>query len=443
MYLEPPPQLDLGEPARAARALALLDAVKDLNADYRPWRKVRYLAADRHLDPLDAWAALKILRGGQQQLPLLQASGAPFTWSSGNHLNEPLHRIDRALGGGGPASLVSQHGILADEAHRNRLRVRTLMDEAAESSIIEGAATTRKVAVEMLRSGRGPRTLGERMIFNNYVAMQQMKEWLSRPLSIDMLLDFQEVLTAGTLEDPGATRRFRRRDEAVHVVDERTNQTIFTPPLADALPERVQRVCDFANSPSVGQTFIHPVVKACILHFMIGYEHPFVDGNGRTARAVFYWFALREGYWPFEFMPISERIRAGFARYPQAYIDSELDGGDLTYFIHYKLDIIEQSLDAFSARLRSEEEKLRHSERLLKLSKNLNIRQRLLLEHGLRHPNTVYTRHSHATSNDVSLNTAATDLESLVKRRLMTRSKDRKEVVYHIAPGLAARLVRA
>jgi Fic family protein len=51
--------------------------------------------------------------------------------------------------------------------------------------------------------------------------------------------------------------------------------------------------------------FIHPVVRAIILHFMIGCGHLFVDGNGRTARALFYWSVLHQKYRLMEFISIS------------------------------------------------------------------------------------------------------------------------------------------
>ncbi len=451
MDLEAPPKIPnffLNDPEgipRAAeylrRSFALFPQIQDLQAEYRPWRKVRRIATQRGIDPTDTWLALKLQRMGAE-LPLKQASGTPFRWCAGNHLNEPLHRIDLTCGGGGPASL-SEHGVLGDEAHRTRLRIRTLMDEAAESSLIEGAATTRKVAVEMLRSRRDPRTKGERMVLNNYLAMQQIKEWLGQPLSTDMILDLQGILTEGTLADPRESKRWRTTGENVRVEDDRTQEVIYVPPSATGLEARIQNVCDFANAKHEGAEFIHPIIKACIIHFMVGYEHPFVDGNGRTARALFYWFALRSGYSIFEYLPISERIRAGFARYPQAYLDSELDDGDLTHFVLYKLDIIEQSLDAFARRIRHEEEKFDRSKQLIRVAKDLNLRQRLLLEHALRHPETLYTRFSHATSNGITLNTAAADLEGLARKRLLVRSKAGKEIVYHAAPGLAARVAKA
>jgi Fic family protein len=396
------------------------------------------------MSPEAAWAAVKSSRlFGFRHLDLLQADARPFGLSIGPHVQESLHRIDRATGGG-PAVLAAPSGDLGDPAVRDRLRIKTLMDEAAESSLIEGAATTRRDAVELLRTGRPPGSIGERMVVNNYVAMQRLKGWRDRPLSVEMLLELQALLTAETLERPDESGRLRRADEPVRVVDERTGDDIFTPPPAHQLGMRLERLCAFANAPhDRGSQFIHPIVKACVLHFMVGYEHPFCDGNGRTARAVFYWFALRNGYGIFEFTAISEIIRRGFAKYPQAYVDSEVDDGDLTYFILYKLDVIEQSLDRLTEHLAREQEKIERSRAFLRVSKGLNLRQRLLLEHALRHPATEYTVKSHMNSNGIVAATARTDLEGLVKTRLLARSKRGKEMVYLASPDLDKRLQRA
>jgi Fic family protein len=419
------------------------EASAALLREYRPWRKVRYVAPELGLDPEQAWRYVKLSRfTNWKWLNLATADGGRFGVSIGPHLQEPLYRIDRATGGGGPAGIESAHGPLHDAEQRRRYRIRTLMDEAAESSLIEGAATTRKEAVELLRSGREPKKRGERMVLNNYVAMQQVKRMLRTPLSVEMLLELQVTLTADTLDDPESAGRFRRADEDVRVEDSRDNSVIFVPPAAEGLRGRVQRLCEFANRDHEGADFIHPIVKASILHFMIGYEHPFVDGNGRTARAIFYWFALRHGYDIFEYLTISEIIRKGYAQYPQAYLDTECDDGDLTYFVLYKLDVIEQALDRLASHLRKEEEKLQRSEQLLKLSSNLNLRQRLLLEHALRHPTTQYTVKSHMNSNGIAPNTARADLEDLVKRRLMTTTSRGKQVIYLVTSHLSDRLAK-
>lgn len=428
-----------GEPEVMRRAILLLQTVRQIDAPYRPWRKFRHLANEHNIDPVDAWRAAKMLRQPLRPLALSASDGTSFGYSEGRFLSQSLCRLDRSVGGGGPAA--TQSGPLADEVHRARLRIRTLMDEATESSLIEGAATTRKNAIDLLRNRRTPSTKGERMVHNNYIAMQQIKNWLDRPLSLEMLLELQEILTQGSL-DPDESRRLRRADEPVRVEHEVTREVIHVPPPAEQLPERLRKLIDFANTPHEGADFIHPIVKAAILHFMIGYEHPFVDGNGRTARAAFYWQALRSGYNIFEYIPISERIRAGYARYPQAFVDTELDEGDLTYFIVYQLDIINQSLDALAAHLAREEQRIVHSERLLRLSRDLNLRQRLILEHALRHPTHTYTVKGHMNSNGITLVTARRDLDGLVAKKLMTTSKRAREVLYHPSPSLSRRLQR-
>ncbi|MBX3368076.1 MAG: Fic family protein [Phycisphaeraceae bacterium] len=419
--------------------------VREIAERYDAWRKLRYVARENGLNPEATWSALKFIRLMKWR-PfdglLRHEGGQAFGLSEGSHLLEPLHRIDRATGGGGPAALSPDGGVLGDETLRTRFRIRTLIDEAAESSIIEGAAKTHKDAVDLLRSGRSPKDKGERMIINNYLAMQQLKGCLEKELSVSLLKDMQRTLTEGTLDDPSDAGRFRRADENVRVVDERDGSTIFVPPPAEQIDARLKRLCMFANHRHEGKDFLHPVVKACILHFMLGYEHPFVDGNGRTARALFYWFALKHGYGIFEYLTISEIIRKGYARYPQAYIDTETDDGDLTYFVLYHLDVIEQALDRLAVHLKTEEHRIESSRQFLILARDLNLRQRLLLEHSLRHPHTQYTVKSHMNSNGISVNTARSDLEDLVRRRLMVTSKRVREVIYLVVPDLSQRLAR-
>jgi Fic family protein len=429
-------------------------AMRTLMEGHRPWRKVVYAAPDLGVDPKVAWQAIKLRRQALwQALPVRRREGGLFGICVTPALTRPLYLIDRASGDdllrpkGEPivasplrkrlSALFSRGELVPD-----RLRVETAMGEAAESSIMEGASATRAQAVEMLRTGRPPATKGERMILNNYEAMRLVKRSLDSPLSHEFLLEMQALITETTLDTPNAAGRFRRGDEQVRVVDTRDDSTVFTPPPAEDVVPLLKEVCDFANSPSTAPPFLHPIIKACILHFLIGYVHPFVDGNGRTARAIFYWHALRHGYTIFEYLAISEIIRQGFSRYPQAYIDSETDDGDLTYFVVYHLDVIEQSLSRLAAHLEHEEERISRSERLLRISKDLNLRQRLILEHALRHPTTQYTVKSHTNSNGITVNTARTDLEDLVRRRLMVTSKRAREVIYHVAPGLAARLAK-
>jgi Fic family protein len=296
--------------------------------------------------------------------------------------------------------------------------------------------------LNLLRSGRSPTNTHERMVVNNYAAMQDIKRWTGGDLTIERLHALQKTLTNGTLDDAGQAGRFRVEADRINVVDVRTNDIVFTPPPANGLPGRVQKICDFANQTHTGDRFIHPIVKACILHFMIGYEHPYCDGNGRTARAVFYWFALKSGYRVFEYMVISELIRKSWARYGTAYLNTELDDGDLTYFIFYKLRMISMSIDRLIQHIEDEEAKIGRSLNLAAADPTLNLRQRLLLDHALRHPRTVYTVKSHSTSNRITPNTSRTDLNDLARRKLLNTFAAGRTVSYILAPDAHDRLER-
>ncbi|MBX3381713.1 MAG: Fic family protein, partial [Phycisphaeraceae bacterium] len=413
-------------------------AAQRLLAEYRPWRKLRHVASDLGIPAREAWTFVKRARiAHRRELGLTDGEGRPFGLTLGPHLLAPLHQIDRATA---PAT----GGIAPSEGEslRERLRIRMLMDESAESSIMEGAATTLREAIDLLRTDRPPQTRGEVMIANNYAAMREVKGSLEKPLSLELLLEWQNILTAGTLKHSGEAGRLRISGENVRVVDQRDNTDIYTPPPADQLPARLARLCEFANLEHSGESFLHPILKAIVLHFMIGYEHPFVDGNGRTARAVFYWQSLRSGYDIFEYLAISEILRKSFAQYPQAYVDTELDDGDLTYFVLFHLRVIQQSLARFEETTKREQAAIERSRALLKIAKSLNLRQRLLLDHGLRHPQTLYTVKGHMNSHGITAPPARADLNHLVKLRLLITSKRGKEVIYHIAPGLSERLAR-
>ena len=102
-------------------------------------------------------------------------------------------------------------------------------------------------------------------------------------------------------------------------------------------------MCSFANDRS-SPGFMHPAIQSIILHFWLAYDHPFVDGNGRTARALFYWSMLHYGYWLFEYVSISQTIVRGSVQYGEAFLHTETDDNDLTYFIVYHLDVINRSI---------------------------------------------------------------------------------------------------
>ncbi len=218
----------------------------------------------------------------------------------------------------------------------------SLMEEAIASSIIEGAATTRKAAKEMLRKGKKPSNKSEQMVINNYRAMQYIMEHRDEPLTTELILAVHRIVTENTLED-SAVGRFRDNDDIV-VADPVNGTVHHIPPVYTKVPEMIEELCRFANQDDEGpEKFIHPIVKGVILHFLIGYIHPFEDGNGRCARSIFYWYVFSRGYWLFEYMPISRIILKSRKDYSIAYLHTEYDEMDLTYFLLYNIRCIEKA----------------------------------------------------------------------------------------------------
>lgn len=402
---------------------------------YVHWDKLRHLTPPDGLTRELWWMRLKLARASlYKTIPLRSTTGDPFRVGIPEEATEQLHRLDRDAGS---QILVSEDVLNRDM--RRRYVISSLMEEAITSSQIEGAATTRKVAKEMLRTGRPPRDKGERMILNNYQAMQKIAEVARQPLTPELVFELHRILGEDALDTPDGVGRFRRADESIGVYsDDPDNTLLHEPPPARELPRRMQEMCDFANGKTP-EHFVHPVVRAIVLHFWLAYDHPFVDGNGRCARALFYWSMLRSNYWLAEFVSISSVIRKAQVRYGRAFLYVETDELDLTYFVLYHLDVIRRAIEELQAHLTRKMSEVRQTEQMLRTTGDFNHRQLALLSHALRHPDAEYTIDSHRVSHDVVYQTARTDLLDLEARKLLTRRQRGKSFVFGVAPDLAER----
>jgi Fic family protein len=407
------------------------------SGSYKHWDNLVYLDPPGKLTQKEWWLGIKMSRRAlYKRLPFTDAEGNPFAIGMPDAVLEMTHRIDRDASG-----KIEISDQVINPNTRERYLVNSLIQEAITSSQLEGAATTHRVAKEMLRSGRDPKDRSERMIVNNYRAMQFIRQYRKYKLTPQMVYDLHEVVTNGTLDDPSAAGRLRRADESIQVWDPKDQTLLHTPPPADGLAERIGRLCEFANGSSLG-FFVHPVVRAIVLHFWLGYDHPFVDGNGRTARALFYWAMLSQGYWLCEYLSISTILKSAPAKYARAYLYTESDDNDVTYFLLYNLRVILRSIKGLHEYLQEKMREFRETSELLRQSDQYNHRQIALLSHALRHPNEVYTIPSHRESHRVVNQTARTDLLKLAERGLLSvRRKGR--AFYFTPPADLAELLQA
>lgn len=409
-----------------------------VKGQYLHWDELRHRPPPDGLSHEHWWVRIKLARQGQyKELPLLDKAGRPFVIGIPEPVQIALHHIDRDAAGQ-IAAASPMHG-----EQRDRYLMHSLIEEAITSSQLEGASTTRRVAEQMLLAGRRPRDASERMIFNNFHAMEVIRAMRNETITPERILELHRIVTEGTLEQPGDAGHLRQDDE-ISVRDQRDNTLLHQPPPWQELPERLERLCAFANQAENASPYVHPVLRAILLHFMLGYDHPFADGNGRTARALFYWSMARSGYWLVEFISISHFLRQAPSQYVRAYLHSESDDNDVTYFAIHQLDTMRQAIAALHEHLARTAQEQRQTEQLLAgssaLRSQLNHRQITLLNHALRHPDEEYRLDRHQRMHGVVYQTARNDLLMLETLGLLTKTKIGNAYVFAALPNLRQRI---
>jgi len=404
----------------------------DREGRYLHWDDLRHRTPPAPLTPEEHWAATKLARMRQYRpLPFLTKAGQAMNFMLTDQMMRLLHWIDSH----GTAWITSQQQLLSPSTART-YKVSSLIEEAFNSSKLEGAVTTRDAARRMIREGRTPRNEGEQMVLNNYHAMEYVRERTEAALTADMVFTLHRIVTEGTLKEPAEAGRFRTDANDIAVIDSE-GEVLHVPPPASELEERVRRWCEWANAEEDAARFIHPVVKAIILHFMVGYDHPFTDGNGRTARALFYWLMARNRYWLIGYTSISRSINKAPKRYGRAYLLSETDECDLTYFILYHLEIIKDAIDDLHAYVHRKTQELEEIEEVIEksnFSQVFNERQLKLLRHAAKHPGFTYGIEEHKNSHRIAYETARKDLLALAESGLLRKRKSGKAFVF-VAPS--------
>ncbi|GAA1353764.1 Fic family protein [Falsarthrobacter nasiphocae] len=428
-------------PDRLAYLVSLMAAPGGVVDDsrYFHWEELTRRTPPEDLTHEEWWLVLKQQRLHQRrEVPLRQKSGEPFWFAMTDEVLRLAEEVARRSGG----TVVVKEGTLTP-SRRDQYLVRSLVEESISSSQLEGASTSRRVALELLDSGREARDTSERMIVNNYAAMQAMMGMKDGDLEPGQVLDLHCILVKGTLNDPEDAGRLEP-ESAERVRVWAGDQCVHVPPPASELPSRLEELCAFVNQGAAEVPYIPPVVRAVIGHFMVGYDHYFADGNGRTARAVFYWSMLRHGFWLAEFLAISSTLKSAPAQYGLSYEKTEDDDGDLTYFILHQLRVLVTALDELDEYLaRKQAEAAALQQALRDAAGTVNARQTSLLDAFLREPAAGITVKEAQARFRVSPQTARNDLELLEGMGLVERGASKRPVTWWARPDIEARVKAA
>lgn len=398
--------------------------------EYLYWDKMRFKPVPEGLNHEEFWFLVRQIRKFSARPTQIRAeNGKEFVWVRPLYTDKLLHTIDIHTGG----QIFTAYEAIKEE-NKQKFIARGILEEAIASSQLEGASTTRKAAKMMIIENREPRNESERMIVNNYKTMKMLEEdYKNRELTKELLFEIHGMITRDTISS-NEQNRFRRTSDNIVVRNE--DVIAHIPPKEEFLDTEIMRLIDFANDKD-SDTFVHPVIKAIFLHFWIGYLHPFTDGNGRLARALFYWYLLRKDYWTFMYLPISSIIKNSPVQYAKAYIYSEQDDYDLTYFFDYHIKKIMSSIEEFKKYL--EKINTENKQIDLKLGKEivLNERQKQLIHYLLSEADYGYvTATSHKSLNNIAKGTAIGDLKQLEAQGLLNPKREGKFVRYYVSDKL-------
>lgn len=346
--------------------LQLSGVLKEIQDDYLYWDKIKYKAKPHN--SIEFWQAIKLHR--KLNRTDIRFGSHKFSFTITDFMQRALHQFDLNIGG----TLGSNINIA--ETDKTKFVISSIMEEAISSSQMEGANTTRKKAKELIQKEQKPRTKSEQMIMNNYVTMKHIIQHKNDDLTPESLLEIHKLISYKTLDSIEEEGSFRENDE-IFVANHSDGEIVHIPPKIDELNQLINELCVFFNSDN--KNFIHPIIKGCIIHFMIGYIHPFTDGNGRTARALFYWYMLKKGYWLTEYLSISKIIQNTKNQYEKAYLYTEIDDNDLSYFITYHIKTMESAFEALKVYISKKQKEVVQAAKFLKIP-NINDRMAQILK---------------------------------------------------------------
>jgi hypothetical protein len=358
--------------------------------DYLHWEEINQIPSPvQSVNHKQWWQLLKAKRRARlQSLPFATAQ-FPFYWVLDDGLLKKLTLIDRGFA--------------------NQFRIEDprflygFASEAIASSQLSGIQISTEVAEDFLYSGRPAENENETIILNHLKALEFLGEHRNNNLSEEMLLKiYSEINT----HHPPLSHFVLQRDEII------------------------KSMIDFANRDETALPgFMHPLLKAMTLHFMMIHYRPFESGNERIGRILFYWTLLKSDYGLMEYVSISSVILKNIEACHRSFLYVESDEGDITYFFNQQLKIILEALENLMQTFKQQD----HAQQQLLTQPNcekLNPRQCAILEEMRRYPERKYRLATYKSRFKITYETSRTDLMKLAKLNLAYQWKEGKAFIY-------------
>jgi Fic family protein len=224
------------------------------------------------------------------------------------------------------------------------LRRDALIQSAHSSTAIEGNPLTLEEVSELAAGREIMVNRKDRQEVLNYIeALEKMPEFAEKkPFASSDLLKIHGIVSRNTLENPADEGVFRNRQ--VVVGNRRTGRIVYTPPLADQVPRLVKIFLEWFLSPTALE--LDPVIHAGISHYEIARIHPFIDGNGRTARVLASLILYIRGFDLNRYFTLDDYYDNDRRAYYDALKTVDAETQDLSQWLEYFTEGVAVSIDA-------------------------------------------------------------------------------------------------
>ncbi len=251
--------------------------------------------------------------------------------------------------------------------------------------------------------------------------------------------DFKQLITEETLKTLHRLTVYKLieeeyvgqyRDRQVIVKSAVRGEVVFRPPLSLEIPFLVEDLFTWLKRGEAAQ--LHPLFQAAITHYQLVYIHPFIEGNGRTARAFATLLLYSLGYDFKRFFSLEKYFDSDVEAYYNALLSVQQSAeADMTYWLEYfcyglalEIDKIQQQVQKLSKDLKLKKQ--------LGKQVALSERQILLLE-LFQQQDTLSSEDAQQILPNVSVDTILRDFKDLITKGVIQKQGVTKGVTYRLA----------
>jgi Fic family protein len=294
------------------------------------------------------------------------------------------------------------------------MQKRALILESHHSTHIEGTALSLEQAKNILegKKVKGVSRNDEKELLNYKKAMGFISKYLGKdnPVSEGIIREVHKILVKGVRgenADPGNYRKIQN-----YVVNSRTDEVIYTPLRALEVPHLMREFVEWINKAED----VSPVLVAGIAQFQFVHIHPFIDGNGRTARLLSTLILYKTGYDFKRLFTISEYYDKNRPAYYEAIQTVRKSNMDMTTWFEYFVEGLRSQM----VEIQTKGEQLINQDSLLQKIKKIGLNKRQ--EKAVKHLIIKGTLSVNEYQSVVSCirRTAQRDLEDLVEKKVIT-----------------------